>query len=156
MDDVYMLPIFMLFFACFLIFILVMIKKHLSRVFTEKYSVLKQQYPSPLYTWGGLSGSLSTKWIFPFIFRGMLKIDVYEKMIIVSSIGQSICLPYDKYIFTQKQQMSLNNLIIENLPVYDKRKYFPFLGPIDFSETTTLRITLTKNKINTILSLAQK
>ncbi len=151
MDGIFIV-LFVLFFICFAIFVITIIKKQISRIFTEKYSELKQKYSSPLYTWGGLSGSLSTKYnMLPFIFRGMLKIDVYEKMLIISAIGQGLCVPYAKYALKQKKVL-MSYLIIENLPVYGKRG----ISPIDFKETTTLEINLSTDKIDTILKLAQK
>ena len=150
--EIIFIALFVLFFICFTVFVITTIKKQVSRIFTEDYSELKQKYPSPLYTWGVLSGSLSTKCnMLPFIFRGLLKIDVYEKMLIISAIGQGLCVPYAKYALKQKKAL-MSYLVIENLPVYGKRG----ISPIDFKQTSTLKINLSADKIDTILKLAQK
>ena len=55
MDDVYIVPVFILVFLCFWVFVLFIIRKIMSSVFTEKYSLLKQIYPYPLHSYGWLS-----------------------------------------------------------------------------------------------------
>ena len=153
-----MIPIFIvlfiLFFICFAFLVFKILKKQLSRVFTENYATLKQKYSTPLYTWRFLSGHLTTKSPLFFWLRSMLKIDVYPDILIVSSLGQGVCLRYDKYKFQQKRLL-LNCLVIENLPVHKKHGFSPIIGPIDFGEFTTLNILLSDNKIDTILKLAQ-
>lgn len=150
--EIIFIALFVLFFICFAIFVITFIKKQISRVFTEKYSELKQKYPSPLHTWGGLSGSLSSKYnMFPWIIRGLLKIDVYERMLIISTMGQGLCVPYAKYALKRKKEL-MNYLLIENLPVYGKSD----ISLIDFKKTSTLEIILSADKINIILKLAQK
>ena len=144
--------LFILFFACFAFFIFKLLKRQLSRVFTEDYSLLKQKYPSPLHTWKFVSGYLTTKSIFCFWFRGMLKVDVYSDMIIVSSMGQGICLRYDKYSFLREK---ISYLVIGNLPVLKKSNFIPFIELIDFGEVTDLKILLSAEEIDTILKLAQ-
>ena len=146
--------LFILFFVCFMYFIFKLLNTQLSRVFTENYAVLKQQYPFPIHSWKFLSGCLTTKSIFCFWFRGMLKVDVYPDMLIVSSMGQGVCLRYDKYTF-HKKQLLFNDLVIENLPVHKKNSFSPVIGPIDFGKFTTLKISLSAKKIDTILKLAQ-
>ncbi len=146
--------LFVLFFMCFMFFIFKLLNTQLSCVFTENYAILKQKYPLPLHSWRFLSGCLTTKSIFCFWFRGMLKVDVYPDMLVVSSMGQGVCLPYDKYVF-HKKQLLFNDLVIENLPVHKKNGFFPITGPIDFGEFTTLKISLSASKIDTILKLAQ-
>ena len=146
--------LFILFFACFAFFIFKFLKMQLSRVFTENYAILKQKYPSPLHTWRFLSGCLTTKSIFCFLFRGMLKVDVYSDMIIVSSMGQGICLRYDKYEFRQ-ERLLLNRLEIDKLPVIRSNNNIPFIGLIDFGKFTTLKIGLSVKKIDIILKLLQ-
>ncbi len=142
MDDIYFFPLFIIGFV-FLFFI---ITKKVSSVLPEKYSLLKQQYPNPLYSYGWLSGRIKLGLV-PLNFQGLLKIDVYEKMVIVSSLGQGLCLPYDKYIFEQKQFLFYHYLIVKTLSES---------GGYQEKPKTILEIKLSSNKINTILSLAQK
>ncbi len=146
--------LFILFFVCFMFLIFKLLKTQLSHVFTEDYDELKQKYPSPLHTWMFLSGYLTTKSIFfGFRFQGLLKVDVYPDMLIVSSMGQGICLHYDKYLPIKEE---VPYLVIENLPVNKKNSFSPFIGPMDFGEFTTLKIGLSAEKIDTILKLAHK
>lgn len=145
MDDVYIVPVFILFFLCFWVFVLFIIRKIMSSVFTEKYSLLKQIYPYPLHSYGWLSGRF--KGMISVRFNGLLKIDVYENMIIVSSLGKGVCFPYNEYIFEHKQILFYNALVVKTLPKYDEDQEEP---------KTILEIKLSSNKINTILSLAQK
>ncbi|MBP5404043.1 MAG: hypothetical protein J6Y17_03010 [Elusimicrobiaceae bacterium] len=149
------LILFVSFAVCFAIFVLKVIKAQIARVFTENYAKLKQIYPTPLHTWGGLTGSLSTKWITNLQFRGTLKIDVYADMLIVSAMGQGLCLRYDQYVFKQKQVLFLHYLVVENLPVQGKSSTAAFTGPIDFGQLTTLQVLLSVKKIDTIIKLAQ-
>lgn len=142
MEDFYMFPVCLCLFIC----ILFIIKKLMTSVFTEKYSLLKQQYPNPLHSYSRLSGRLELG-LMPLKFGGLLKIDVYEKMIIVSALWQGVCLPYDKYIFEQKQFLFCHTLVIKTLPES---------GGYQEKPKTILEIDLSKDKINTILSLAQK
>lgn len=84
----------------------------------------------------------------PVRFRGFLKIDVYEKMIIVSSVGQGLCLPYDKYIFEQRKFLFYHTLIVKTLSEDDKG--------YKQKSRSILEINLSQEKINTILQLAYK
>ena len=132
-----------------------MLKAQVARVFTQDYKELKRLYPAALHTWGGLTGSLSTKWITNFQLKRTLKIDVYADMLIVSAMGQGLCLRYDQYVFKQKQVLLLNYLIIENLPVQAKTNTDSFAGPTDFAPLTTLQVLLPAQKIDTIVKLSQ-
>jgi len=148
--------LFLSFAIWFATFVLKTLKAQISRVFTHDYKELKQTYPTPLYTWGGLTGSLSTKWITNFQFRRTLKLDVYEDMFIVSALGKGLCVRYDQCIFKRKQVLFLHYLVVENLPVQGKSSSPAFTGPTDFGQLTNLQILLSSNKMNIILKLAQK
>lgn len=151
MEDIYIIPLFII--GCvFISFIIVfsffiIIKLSALIVLPEKYSELKQKYPYPLHGYSCLSGSLKFGLI-PLYFRGFLKIDVYEKMIIVSSMGQGLCLPYDKYIFEQRQILFYHALVVKTLSEDDK-------GYKQKSKSI-LEIHLSQDKIDTILHLAYK
>ena len=152
MEQIYIV-LFLLFFVGFAIFVFTMLKRQLSRVFTENYTELKQRFSKPLYTWRFLSGFLNTKSIMPFWFRGMLKIDVYSDMLIVSAVGQGLCIGYNQYILKQKRELFMNCLVIEDLPVQNKSTFF--WGPIDFGKTTYLQIGLSEKKIDIIMDLVR-
>ena len=152
MEHVYIM-LFFLFFVSFAIFVFKLIKIQLSRVFTENYTDIKRRLPKPLYTWRFLSGYLSTKSIIPFRFKGILKIDVYSNMLIVSAMGKGLCIAYDQYVFKQKRELFINCLIIEDLPVQNKSTFFK--GPIDFGKTSNLQIGLSEKNTNIIMNLVQ-
>ena len=142
------------FVVWFALFVLKMLKAQIASVFTENYAELKRIYPIPLHTWKGLTGSLSTQSLIAFQFKKTLKIDVYADMLIVSAMGQGLCLHYDQCVFKQKQVLLLRYLIIENLPVQGSSRK-GFTGLIDFGHLTTLQVLLSASQIDTIVKLAQ-
>jgi len=151
MDDIYVIPLFIIgcifipFIILFSFFII--IKLSALVVLPEKYSELKQKYPYPLHSYGCLSGYLKFG-LMPVRFRGFLKIDVYEKMIIVSSVGQGLCLPYNKYIFEERQILFYHTLVVKTLSEDDKG--------YKQKSRSILEIHLSQDKIDTILHLAYK
>ena len=144
MEDIYVIPLFIIGFI-FLFFII--IKTLSALVLPEKYSELKQKYPYPLHSYGWLSGCFKSGLV-PVRFQGLLKIDVYENMIIASSLGQGVCLPYNEYIFEERQILFYHALVVKTLPEDDKG--------YKQKSRSILEIKLSSQKINTILSLAQK
>ncbi len=136
-------------FGVISVFALKMIRMEVSRVFTENYKELRQIYSKPLKTWRFLTGFLSTKGVSPFLFKGTLKVDVYLDMLIVSAIGQGICLHYGQYVFKQKRILFSNYLIVENLPVQERGNNI-----LGFGKFSTLKISLSAKKIDMILKLA--
>jgi len=147
--------LFLSFGVWFATFILKMLRAQISRVFTQNYKELKQIYSSPLYTWGGLTGYLSNKGARPFKFTRTLTLDVYPDMLIVSAMGQGLCLRYDQWIFKQKQELFGLYLVIENLPIQGKSNCNGFYGPMDFNQLTTLQVCLSAQKIDIIVKLSQ-
>lgn len=144
MKDIYIIPLFIIGFI-FLFFII--IKTLPALVLPEKYSLLKQKYPYPLHSYILLSGCFKSG-LMPVRFRGFLKIDVYEKMIIVSSMGHGLCLPYDKYIFEQRKFLFYHTLVVKTLSEDDKG--------YKQKSRSILEIRLSQEKIDTILQLAYK
>ena len=146
--------ILIIFVLLFFAFIFYLLKMQISRVFTEKTSALRKKFPSPLKTFTGLTGSLSTKSIMDFRFKGLLSLEVHPEMIIVSSVGNAVCLRYGQYVFEKKNSMLASCLVIKDLPVQGEN-FVPFIGPLGFKDRTTLKIYLSSSAIDEILELAQ-
>ena len=146
--------IFVIFVLLFFAFIFYLLKMQVSRVFTEKKSALRKMFPSPLKTFTGLTGSLSTKSIMDFRFKGLLSLEIHPEMIIVSSVGNAICLRYGQYVFERKKGLLTSCLVIKDLPVQGGN-FIPFIGPLGFKSKTTLKIYLSSSAIDEILELAQ-
>ncbi len=144
--------------VCFFIFIVVMfffiklkiIQEQISCVFIEKYSEIKKQHPFPLKTWRWKTGNLGKKYGLRLQINFLLKVEVYPYMLLVSTLGRVICLPYDYYIF-QCKRFILNYLLIERIPVREGGIIYLLNGCDKFTE---LRIYLSSSKINTILEIA--
>lgn len=137
MDGIY---IFLLVIIGFVFLYFIIAKTFLP----DKYSELKQKYPCPLHSYSWLLGYFKFELFFQM---WPLKIDVYEKMIIVSALGQGVCLPYDKYIFEHKKFLYYPYLVVKTLPEF---------GEYQEETETILKIALSVDEINTILSLAHK
>lgn len=143
MDAIYILPLVIIgfLFLCF-----IMAKTFSATFLPDKYSELKQKYPYPLHSYSWLSGNFKFG-LLSFRMRP-LKIDVYEKMIIISAIGQGLCLPYNKFIFEQKQILFSHVLVVKTLPESSEYQ--------EKSKTILEIAFLSEDKINTILSLVHK
>lgn len=139
------------------------LKKQVTRVFPDNYSELSHKWGTQglLNKYRGLSGYLTTQTperVFPnmsFRFRGLLKLDVYESMLLVSALGQGVCIPYTQYSI-KKEDGFISYLVIENLPVSQGADSVISGSSLDFDKTTTLKIMLPKKKIDFILSFVQK
>lgn len=142
----------------FFIFVVVMfffikfkiIQEQISYVFAEKYSEIKKLHPFPLKTWRWKTGNLGKKYGFRFQINFLLKVEVYPYMLLVSTLGRAICLPYDHYVF-QSKRFILTHLLVERVPVREGGLIYLLNGHDKF---TDLRIFLSSSKINTVLEIA--
>ncbi len=137
-------------------FIFYTFKSQVACVFTEKYSQLRKIYPTPLYTWRHLSISLKTEGFADFNIRGYVKGEVYSDQLILSVMGQGLCLPFDRLKFQQGRILFQNYLLIENLPVKQKTESLVVDNVFKFGRETSIRVFLPMKKINLILQLQSK
>ena len=142
-------------------------KQDIARVFTEDYAEIRRAHPHPLHSYRFVSGRLRTKTVLPFRFRGRplefpnalhcratLRLDLHPDMLVVSTMGQALRLPYARRTFKHEQCGFLHTLSVENLPVREKPAAERFPNPVDFDTTTTLTLQLGKGRIARIEALA--
>ena len=144
-------------------------KKDIARVFPEDYKTLKQSHPYPRQTFRFVSGSLRAKTVLPFHFRGeqmqfpnslrcraTLKLDVYSHMLVVSTMGQALCLRYGEHVFKRERFGPFHALSVADLPVREKTDAEFFPNPVDFDRTTTLTLQLSKKRLDAIEAPMQR
>ncbi len=141
-------------FLCFVItvFFIVfkMIQVQMAYVFTEKYSEIKKQHPLPLKTWRWKLCSIGWR---RADFNIGVKVEVYPDMLLVSALGQALCIPYDRYTLKHEKSLIANALLIEKVPLYQGGILYIMNG---CHNRANLRIFLSSRKIKTILEIANQ
>lgn len=90
-------------------------KRIAKRFFTEKYKILKQQYPYPLDTLRDLRG-YAKKGKQHFAFRGNLQLDIYEQGMIVSCSGYAQWMPYLPQCFKLEGNEGFDRVLVIKIP----------------------------------------
>jgi len=153
--DTVSLYLFTLATICFVVFILQMLNKTILRIFPEKYEELKHAYPDPLKKWKSKSSYFTAQGKSKGLgWRSALTIDVYADMLIVSTMGQGLVLPYDQYVFCPKNVWVFRSLVIENIPVHNTTHPTFLDSFVKLDETTSLELLLSTDQIDYILNLA--
>jgi len=142
MDFHQMIPL--LLFACFMIAVYIIMKIQLPRIFPEKYKDLKQKFPSPIKTLECVDGRFKGIFIIPI--SGIMKIDVYPEMLIVSLEGRAILVRYDKNMISGEWGTIRNYLLIENIPI---------LSGKSIGKTVKLKVWLYAKDVQFILDLTR-
>ncbi|MBQ9578288.1 MAG: hypothetical protein IJR28_02015 [Ottowia sp.] len=147
-----------LFFAVFAVvapimavLVWMLLKQGIARIFTEHYATLRQSLPPPLETYKWASGGLRTKGA-PLRWNHTLRLGIYPDMLLASSMGQALRLPWRQHDFTRRT----SSLVIDHLPVREKSSAGFFPNPLDFGQETTFTIQLSKKRLDFIETLIKQ
>ena len=142
-----------IFFIGFFWFILSLLIKQVGRAFPLKYKTYRKTLPPALQTYRRKTGVLSTVRHNGFRLKGMLKVEVFDDGLLVSTFGRALWLPYTQHPFTVTSSLLFPRLSVEDIPVSPDS----FWGPFEiFRHTTTLTVDLSAKACEEIMSLRER